>query len=274
MQELCYKVHKESINGGRGVFGVKKEVEQNKQNRIIDCSRREKAAVLLKGGLLLSVIAILFYDSLLAALFLTPLLCFFYKRERGKCMGKKEEALALHFKEMLLSVLSALRAGYSVENAFVEAQQDLQYRFGEKDLMVRQLLSINRQVRNNVPVEALLERFAMESRLRDIRDFAHVFRIAKRSGGDMGRIMERTINIITRRMEVKEEIRMLVAAKRYEQQIMNVVPIGIILYIRLSNPGYFNSLYHNMAGIMIMSVALVIYAASYLLSERILEILI
>ena len=256
------------------MFRLKKEAEQNKQHHIIVCNTRQKAEIVLKGSLLLCVIGVLFYDTLLAALILAPALYFFYKREYEKWMGKKAEELAEHFKEALLSVLSALKAGYSVENAFVEAQRDLQYRFGEKDIMVKQLFLINRQVKNNVPIERLLEQFATESRLRDIRDFAHVFRIAKRNGGDMGRIMERTIGMLARRMEVKEEIRMLVAAKRYEQQIMNLVPMGIILYIRLSNPGYFDSLYHNTAGIVLMSIAVVVYAAAYLLSEKILEILI
>ena len=65
---------------------------------------------------------------------------------------------------------------------------------------------------------------------------------------------------------------MLVAAKKYEQQIMNLVPMGIILYIRVSNPGYFDSLYHNLAGVLIMTAALALYLAAYLLSEKILEI--
>ncbi len=88
----------------------------------------------------------------------------------------------------------------------------------------------------------------------------------------MGKIMDRTISIITRRMEMQEDIRMLVAAKKYEQQIMNFVPMGIILYIRLTNQGYFDPLYHNPAGIAIVTAALAVYLGAYSLSEKILEI--
>lgn len=88
----------------------------------------------------------------------------------------------------------------------------------------------------------------------------------------MGEIMEHTISIITRKMEIKKEIRMLTAAKKYEQKIMNLVPMGIIFYIRMTNPGYFNSLYHNVAGIVIMTAALCVYAAAYYMSEKILAI--
>ena len=123
-----------------------------------------------------------------------------------------------------------------------------------------------------MPIEQLVDGLAEKTDVSDIRDFARIFRVAKRSGGDMGRIMERSIAIITRRMEVKEEIRILVAAKKYEQQIMDLVPMGIIFYIRLTNPGYFDGLYHNMAGVLIMSAALAVYLFAYLLSEKILEV--
>lgn len=233
---------------------------------------KQRAEIIIKGALILAAVGFLFYNSPLSILIGSPLLVFYYRYEQRKRAKKRAEELTLHFKEALLSVLAALKAGYSVENAFAEAYKDLEYRFGSKDEMVKELLLINRQVKNSIPIERLLEEFAKESGNDDIKDFAQVFRIAKRSGGDMGRVMERTISMLTRRMETQENIRMLVAAKRYEQQIMNLVPMGIILYIRITNPGYFDVLYHNPAGIVIMTAALAIYLAAYRLSEKILEI--
>lgn len=243
-----------------------------KKKDIIFCEKKEIAWIFIKGLSLLAFVGILFYDSFAAILAGSPLLFFYCKSELTKLKLKKSEKLAEHFKEALAAVVAALKAGYSVENAFVEAYRDLLYRFGEKDVMVSELLFINRQVKNNTPMEQLLEQFAQNTGSSDIRDFAEIFSIAKRSGGDMGEIMEHTISIITRRMEIKEEIRMLTAAKKYEQKIMNLVPVGIIFYIRITNPGYFDSLYHNGAGIVIMTGALCVYMAAYYMSEKILAI--
>ena len=242
------------------------------KDNIIFCEKKEIIWVLIKGLGILAFIEILFYNSLIAVLVGSPFLFFYCKSEIAKLKIKKSEKLADHFKEALSAVVVALRAGYSVENAFVEAYKDLAYRFGEKDVMVSELLLINRQVKNNTPMEQLLGKFAQNTGSSDIKDFAEIFKIAKRSGGDMGEIMEHTISIITRRMEIKEEIRMLTAAKKYEQKIMNLVPMGIIFYIRMTNPGYFDSLYHNTAGIVIMTAALCIYAVAYYMSEKILAI--
>ena len=169
-------------------------------------------------------------------------------------------------------MVAALKAGYSVENAFGESYKDMDYRFGKDNVMTRELLLISHQLKNSVSLEQLVDQLAEKTGVGDVKDFARIFRVAKRSGGDMARIMERSISMISRRMEMKEEIRMLVAAKKYEQQIMNLVPMGIIFYIRVSNPGYFDSLYHNLAGVLIMTAALALYLAAYLLSEKILEI--
>ncbi|MBP3458228.1 MAG: type II secretion system F family protein [Lachnospiraceae bacterium] len=243
-----------------------------KGNEIICCSSKEKVRIFLKGIVLLSAVGILFYNSWISILIGSPILILYYRFEYRKLVKKKTEELTDHFKEALLSILSALKAGYSVENAFVEAYRDLEYRFGAEKVMVKELLFINRQVKNNIPIERLIEDFGQKSGSADIKDFAHIFRIAKKSGGDMGKIMDRTISIISRRMEMQEEIRMMVTAKKYEQQIMNFVPLGIILYIRVTNQGYFDPLYHNPAGIVIVTAALAVYLGAYYLSERILEI--
>lgn len=247
---------------------------KNPKNRkeMIFCSPKEKGIILLKGTILLSVISFLFYNSWIGVPAGIPLLFLYYRLEHKKLLKKKREQLEEHFKEALLGILSALKAGHSIENAFMEAYKELAYRFGNEDVMVKELLLINRQVKNNIAIEQLVEKFAGKTKSDDIVDFAHVFTIARKSGGDMGKIMERTISIIARRMEIKEDIRILVAGKKYEQQIMNLVPMGIVLYIRLSNPGYFNGLYGNFMGIMIMTAVLLIYLGAYCLSERILEI--
>ena len=238
---------------------------------LISLPGKEKMKMCVKAAVLFGAIAYLFYDSFLGMI--VGLICLYpylkgeIRRYKGLVLERDEQ----RFKELLLSVVAAMKAGYSVENSFGEAYKDLKFRFGDKDEMVKRLLSVTRQLTNNIPIEKLMEDMADEIGSDEIRDFSDIFRIAKRTGGNMTGIMEHSASVISRRMEMKEEIAMAVAAKKYEQQIMNVVPMGIIFYIRVTNPGYLESLYHNLAGVMIMSVALLLYGAAYLLSEKILS---
>ena len=85
-------------------------------------------------------------------------------------------------------------------------------------------------------------------------------------------ILMRTIRIIQSRIEVENEIGVLLSSKKMEQKIMDLVPFGIILYIDATTPGFFNALYHNAFGVLLMSVLLAVYLAAYLLAEKILDI--
>ena len=113
--------------------------------------------------------------------------------------------------------------------------------------------------------------FAKRSHINDIYDFVEVFAIAKRRGGDFGKIIKNTADIISDKIEVKREITTMISAKRLEQSIMNVVPFAIILYINFTSPGFFDPLYHNFLGIVIMSVLLAVYMAALFLADRIIQ---
>ena len=73
-------------------------------------------------------------------------------------------------------------------------------------------------------------------------------------------------------MDTRREIDTFLAAKIYEQRIMMVMPAGVLLYIRLGSGEFIADLYHNPAGIAIMTVCLGLYLASCVLAEKIMDI--
>lgn len=227
---------------------------------------------MLKYNLFFLLIAKLFYDCpwvfLIGNLFLPVLL----KKEAKKKARDRRNALRMSFREFILSFGNSLRAGYSIENAFVSAYQDMQYLCEAGNDYLKECKWIISQMQNNQNLEELFEEFALRSGVKDIQDFAIVFKIAKKSGGNISKIIQDTAQIICDKIAVKEEISLLIAAKKMEQTVMNIVPFAIIIYISLTSTGYFDVLYHNPAGITIMTGCLGIYFLSYLISEKIMAI--
>lgn len=214
----------------------------------------------------------LFYDSFQSgflSLFLLPLFLKQKEKELGK---KKQQELVLQFRDFILSFRNSLKAGYSIENGFVQAYHDLCFVYEQNARIIKECEEIVKQMKNNIPLEALLLDFANRSGCPDIIDFAHIFATAKKTGGDLNKIIQNSAQIISDKIEVKEEISLVLASKRMEQRIMNFVPILILVYIRFSSEGYFDVLYGNLAGIMIMTICLFIYCAAYLLSKKIIAI--
>lgn len=235
-------------------------------------SGQEITMYLLSGGVFMAMVSWLFYDSVIAWLLLMPVVILsFHDKAKSECQKRKRK-LEIEFREVILSVSSNLQAGYSVENAFQEAYRDIVLLYGKESVMAKELRLIFRKLSNNEQLEGALTNLADRSGVQDIRDFADIFQIAKRGGGDMRGIIANTAEIIGDKQEIRREIETVVSDKKLEQQIMRYIPFFIIFYISLTTKGYFESLYHNILGWIIMTVSLVVYVAACRISDKILNI--
>jgi tight adherence protein B len=228
--------------------------------------------VLLQGTGIAVLFGRLFYDSWIAAVFLLPLVIPWFIFQKKMEKRRMVRVLGIQFRDAIASALTSLKAGYSIENAFREAGRDMELLYGKKSPICRELKRIYKGLANNIPLEKLMGRLGKESGNSDIEEFAEVFAVAKRSGGNMTEIIGRTISVISRKMDVEKEIDVLISSKRLEAGIMNFVPFFIILYISITSNGFFAPLYHNIPGVIIMTICMCVYFAAYLLSQKIVNI--
>lgn len=227
----------------------------------------------LQGVGIAALVSYVFYRSAIVfLLLLIPELIFLLRQKKKNLLHRRKEELNLQFKEMMHAVIAGLQAGYSIENAFTHAYQDICLLYGKQSMMAKELFHLTMELRNNRNIEDVLSDFAARCQIADIRDFAEVFHIAKKSGGNLVGILKNTADIISDKIEVKREITTMISAKRLEQRIMDIVPFAIILYIDASSPGFFDGMYHNPVGIAIMTVLLAVYIAAYLMAEKIIHI--
>lgn len=219
------------------------------------------------------VILTLFYRSILWVLAMgVPFCMVAYRRLKGKWEEEERWQLNLEFKEGLQGIAAALNAGYSIENALLESQKDLTVLYGSDSLLYREFQVMLEQLHLNQPVESVFDDFAGRSGVEDIRSFAEIFRTAKRSGGDLVAITRTSAERIGEKIEVSREIRTMIAGKQMEGKIMNMVPLGMILYFWICSPGFLDCFYTGLWGRLMMSCFLAVYLAAYLWSDRICRI--
>lgn len=183
-------------------------------------TRQELVMYFLSGGVFMAVVSWLFYDSVIAWLLLMPVVVYLLKDRRRFACLKRRRRLEIEFREVIISVASNLQTGYSIENAFQESYRDIVLLYGTESVMAKELRLIFRKIGNNEPLEYVLLNLADRSGVRDIRDFAEIFQIAKRGGGDLRGIITNTAGIIGEKQEIRREIETVVSEKRFEQQIM------------------------------------------------------
>ena len=85
-------------------------------------------------------------------------------------------------------------------------------------------------------------------------------------------IIQKTGSNIEERMEIQREMNTLIAQKKLEGKIMSVVPLGMIVYMWVTSPGFLDVLYHNLYGCCFMTVALILYLVSYGWMQKIVDI--
>ena len=78
--------------------------------------------------------------------------------------------------------------------------------------------------------------------------------------------------LIIEKIQITQDIHSMTAQKRFEQNIMSIVPFFIIIYLNLSSPGFLNIMYTSIIGRIVMTLCLVIYILSFKISEKILNI--
>ncbi len=218
------------------------------------------------------LICYLFYDSYKAAWALLPFAIFDFRNLRRHKLAKQQRELSVEFRSMAESVAASLNAGYSLEHAFENAKNDLALLYEEDAMICKEVERIIAGIHMNIPVEELLKDFGNRSGMEDIQNFANVVAAAKKSGGNLIQIIEKTVNCITDKIAVEEEIATMISAKKLEEQIMKGMPYAIIFYLRVSNGDFMDVLYHNVFGIFCMTVFLVITYLAELWADHIMEI--
>lgn len=232
----------------------------------------EGVLYVLEGMLFVAIIGYFFYHSWIACLCLMPVLFLFLKEKKKNLAKKQRQELGMQFKDMILALAANQKAGYSIENAIRESYRDMEMLYGADGIICVEMRYMIAGLDNNVMPEKLLHSLGMRSGLPDIIQFADIFLIAKKSGGNMTDILAKTASVIEQKTETDKEIQLMISAKKMEQKIMNMVPFLIIFYVSSTSRGFFDVLYHNLIGIVIMTVCLGFYIAAYLLSKRIVDI--
>lgn len=237
-----------------------------------DIRKTEYLRALLQGSLMILGVSYLFYGTWIWAILFSPYLIRYIKSWEKDTIKKRQQAFRLQFKEAIQSLSSALNVGYSVENALREACKDLQGMYRKNDIIVKELTYMIRQTHMNVTAEVVFRDFAARMEDEDVQTFVTVFNMAKRGGGDTLEIIRSAVHQMGEKIDVEREIATLLSAKKMELRIMSAIPFAMLAYLRISFPEFLQVLYGNIAGVIIMSVCLVIYLAAYEMGKQMVEI--
>lgn len=232
----------------------------------------EKGKSILISLAITAAVAFVFYRSAWAFVLWPGVYILVKHKMTEDAKIKRKQALKEHFMNGMQILNTSLQAGLSMENAWLEVQKETLMLYGENSEFYQKIKEMNQTVTFNMPIERLFLEFAQNSQVEEIMRFAEMFDYGKRSGGNWKKIIDNTVFRMCEQYETQKEIEVLLAAKKMEQKVMNLVPVGMLLFLQVSAWDYVEILYHNLFGVLCMTICLLIYVFAIWLSEKIMKI--
>ena len=234
---------------------------------------KEVFLVFLSGEVFLCLVNILCYMDLV---WMLPLQIFMpaYIKEAGRYLFRlRQRRYREDFRLLLQSLITSLQAGYSLENAFGAARKEMaSSSLHGGDSLLGRIETLNRRRRMHVPMGQLFKELAGETELDDIHEFAMIIDVVYRTGGNMVETIRDMAQHLKEKMDTGKEIEVMMSGRVFEKNIMLAMPFLILVYLRLSDPGYTACFYRNLSGHIIMTGMLVVTYAAYCWSDSILRL--
>lgn len=236
-------------------------------------SVRERASCVLAAGIAIFAAGYIFYRSIPMSLVFVPLALIYPNLRKKEIIKKRKYELNLQFREALYSIATSLSAGKSIESAFKDSQKELSIQYTDPETYIlEELRLINQRIEMNETIEEAMEDFAARSHLEDVGSFTEVFAICKRTGGNLVHVVRNTVEIISEKMDVKQEIDILLTEKKLEYKVLNLIPAFIVLMLSTSAEEFMAPVFTEPMGKAAMSVSLLLFALAFVISKKIMDI--
>jgi tight adherence protein B len=235
-------------------------------------SKKEWILHILWGIAYYFMMGMIFFNNMILASIACLGVYFHIKTQKSLSIKKRKHLLREQFREAMYTLSSSLSAGRSAEQACIQTLADLQILYDHQTDIIIEWSLIVKKLNMNETIESALEDFAMRAEVEDIHNFTGVFIMAKRTGGDLIRIIRETTHMINEKIEIQKEIDLLVVQKQFEQKILSYIIPGMILFFQLTSPDFLSPLYETLIGRMVMIFALFLYMLSRKIGEKIVNI--
>lgn len=233
----------------------------------------EILTVVLLSAVLSFLFSFLFYDALFPGIVLAVPVFVIVRRYMEKALNeKRQKRLKQQFLGAAELLSDFLRSGNSVENGIRLSVKELVNLYGDHAEIVGEWRRICIGMSISESVEGLLEDFGKRSAVSEIREFTEVFSVVKRTGGQIREVLGKVIETLSESFRAEARIETMIAAKRLEQRLMSIIPIGLLLYIKLVSEDMLLPMYTTFTGRIVMTASLGIYVGAFFIAERIMNI--
>jgi Flp pilus assembly protein TadB len=219
----------------------------------------------LIGGVLASVVAAVAFRSLAGLLvgLIAPLVLRALVKNRVR---RKRSAFAEELPDNLEVLAGALRAGHSLIGA-MGVMVD-----GATEPSKTEFRRVLQDEQLGVPLDEALLVMAQRMDNLDVEQVAIVTRLQREAGGNTAEVLDRVVENIRGRMELKRLVRVLTAQGRIARYILTGIPVVLLLFFFWVNPTWLEPLWTTTPGMFALGAWVVMLIAGWFAIKKIVDI--
>ena len=180
--------------------------------------------------------------------------------------NKRREKFNLQLPEALATMSNALRAGFSISQAFDSVVEQ-----GEKP-MSEEFAILQQQLKIGMSFEDALESLSQRVGSDDLMLVTTAILISRKTGGNVTEIFDKISETIRGRMRIERKVKTLTAQGRLQGIVVSAMPLFLGLIMTLIKPGLMIPFLTSLTGILAVLVMCVLIFVGWLMIRKIIKI--
>ena len=188
----------------------------------------------------------------------SPLARFLDERRRAKFNAQLPEALA--------TMSNALRAGFSISQAFDSVVEQGDAPMSEEFAILQQQLKVG------MSFDAALESLSQRVGSDDLTLVTTAILISRKTGGNVTEIFDKISETIRGRMRIERKVKSLTAQGRLQGIVVSLMPIFLGIIMTVIRPGLMLPFLASVSGVMCIAGMVALVAVGWLMIRKIVRI--
>ena len=180
--------------------------------------------------------------------------------------GKRREAFNQQLPQALATMSNALRAGFSISQAFDSVVEQ-----GEKPMSV-EFEILQQQLKIGMSFEDALESMSQRVGSDDLTLVTTAILIARKTGGNVTEIFDKISETIRGRMRIERKVKSLTAQGRLQGIIVSAMPLFLGLVMTLIKPKMMIPFLTSATGVLAVLAMMALITVGWLMIRKIIKI--
>lgn len=234
-------------------------------------NKKEIIFSLIIGFLIGFVTSYMLFKIKILSLIIGPIFALNFKKSfNAHLYNKRYKKMLLQFRDILESLNTSYSAGKNTMDSFMQAKEDFQFQYGDKEDFYDELLIIINGLNNGYTIESLLENLALRLPLAELVDFVFTFNVIFRKGGNIKTLIGETKDIIAKKIETELQIMSIMHEQKNQLYVLMAMPYGILFMLEIGGIGSSDT--SNIVIFCFRFFAGMLFVVSYFLAKRILDV--